>query len=204
MIGGVGPWSDSGSENHLDACRVAGPDACRSVVIVGEDNPLSADPRYALYHEPAGCAGHRLQSSILGLLPRRSYLPIWRTNLCVGGWRPDMAADRAKMLSRPDSPWTLVIMLGVRVADAFSEVTHVSVAPLTASGAFGGSSIRFVNLPHPSGRNLAWNDRRKISAARTLLSRLCPGFRGESSTALVLGAPERRRSARSPGDRDNA
>jgi uracil-DNA glycosylase len=86
-----------------------------------------------------------------------------------------MAADRAKMLCRPDNPWTLVIMLGVRVADAFSEVTRVSVAPLEASCAFGSSGIRFVNLPHPSGRNLAWNDRKKISAARSLLARLRPG-----------------------------
>lgn len=163
------------AENHLDACRIAGPDACRLVLIVGEDNPLSADPRYALYHEPAGCAGHRLQSSILGLFPRKSYLPIWRTNLCVGGWRPDMAVDRARVLCRTGSPWKLVIMLGVKVSDAFAEATHVLVSPLDASGIIRGPEIRLVHLPHPSGRNLVWNDRRKISAARSILGRLCPG-----------------------------
>ena len=186
------------SETHADACRISGSEACRLVLLVGEDNPLSADPRYALYHEPAGCAGHRLQSRILGLLPRQSYLPIWRTNLCVGGWRSDMAKDRAAVLCRPSSPWRLVVMLGVRVSDAFAEATRVHVGPLGVGRAepVPGTGIRLVSLPHPSGRNLLWNDRGKVGLARALLRRACPGVPWGELDGESRGA----RAASSSGD----
>lgn len=178
------------SELHLDASRISGPDACRQILLVGEDNPLHGGAQYALYHEPRGCAGHRLQSKILGLRARQSYLPIWRTNLCVGGWDRAMAVDRAAMLVAHANPWRVVVMLGAKVGDAFSRVTQrreIDV-PFTSTRIAGSAlevliGIRgatpadttFVALPHPSGRNTIWNDPAKVAAARALLATVAPG-----------------------------
>lgn len=174
---------------HLDASRIAGPDACAKILLVGEDNPLHSDPDFALYHQPSGCSGHRLQSKILGLRPRQSYLPLWRTNLCIGGWDRAMAADRAASLVGQANPWIVVVMLGAKVADAFKRATRRAVIdePFTETLVTGPSlamscglrdgapaDTTFVMLPHPSGRNTIWNDKTKVQAARSLLAAVAP------------------------------
>lgn len=175
---------------HLDASRIAGPDACANILLVGEDNPLHGAPHFALYHEPRGCSGHRLQSKILGLRPRQSYLPIWRTNLCVGGWDRTMAADRAAALVGKANPWNVVVMLGAKVGDAFRRATQRAGIdePFTRTLISGYSlmascglrvddppvDVTFVMLPHPSGRNTAWNDAAKVDQARALLRAVAP------------------------------
>ena len=165
----------SSVNRHLGACRISGPDACGEILLVGEDNPLSMDPRYALYHEPRNCTGQRLQSKILGLRPRQSYLPIWRTNLCIGGWDADAAQDRAIVLLGEDAPWRIIVMLGAKVSGAFTRAsgTHVATFSHSLDGR-SGRQVR-VSLPHPSGRNPIWNDLTKVDLARSILRGVAPG-----------------------------
>lgn len=175
--GGLVPLDRTAATVHLDAHRIPGPEACGRVLVVGERNPLSADPRYALYHEPAGSAGHRLQSVIFGLSPRRSYLPLWRTNLCLGEWDTSMAASRAlTLLGDPEPPWSVLVGLGVRVSErlraaaGLRELELFSVAHLVDRGY--GSSV--VSIPHPSGLSRAWNRPGSVERARALLRSVAP------------------------------
>lgn len=176
-------------ETHLDATRIAGPDACRRILLVGEDNPLSTSPEFALYFQPSGCSGHRLQSKILGLDARRHYLAMWRSNLCCGGWDRSMAKDRAAALCGQRSPWDTIVLLGVKVAGAFAEVLHNrEVAQMFEVTRYSGDRLAisvgirggdpgdtsFVTLPHPSGRNTLWNDKAQIARARHLLWTVAP------------------------------
>lgn len=175
-------------EYHLDASRIDGPEACRRILLVGEDNPLSTKPEYALYHEPSGCAGSRLQSKILGVRARQTYLPMWRTNLCVGGWDREMAAARAQHLIGRVAPWSIIVTLGAKVLDVFSrllprglEMFQRDTVPgihLAIKSGMPGSeyptSLTFVALPHPSGRNTTWNDASNIARARSLLAEVAP------------------------------
>lgn len=174
--------------NHLGATRIVGPDEMNKILLVGEMNPLSIDPEYALYHLPHGCAGYRLQSKILGLAASRHYLTMWRTNLCTGDWDLDAARARAAELVGSRVPWEVVIMLGAQVSKAFAKVIGVPVDPFTSRTVAGihlakhaglpgegyNTAFTFASLPHPSGRNTSWNDRENITRARRLLTKIAP------------------------------
>lgn len=162
---------------HAGACRTAfrdAPDTCARILLVGEDNPISAAPEHALFCAPAGCAGQRLQELIFGL-PRLQYLALWRTNLCVGGWSARRARARAGELVASGSPWNIIVMLGRKVAEAFArtdpEVLLGEVAPFSAVAV---GDVRFASLPHPSGRNTVWNQRGPIENARRIMAELAP------------------------------
>lgn len=136
------------------------------VLLVGENNPLSRDPRYALYDEPQGCSGHRLRTMILGL-SRRTYFSdaITRMNLVVGQWSLAAARMVAEELRwRPTHD--VVVMLGRRVIEAFK----FDIDAFTSTG----ETPVYVALPHPSGLNRIWNDPRAFLAAREVLKKVAP------------------------------
>jgi hypothetical protein len=89
------------------------------VILVGENNPYSSDPEFALYCHPPGCAAYRLRR-ILGL-PQHQYLALHRTNLCDGAWsiwNQPQVQERARQILRelaPEIPW------GSAAADAAQE-----------------------------------------------------------------------------------
>lgn len=116
------------------------------VILVGEDNPHGADPRYALHHEPRGASGDRLRR-ILGLSVR-DYFAIPKRNLCDGPWK--MADARRRAAETLAEGWDVVVMCGAKVRMAFGVPR---MEPFSAQGVL-------VALPHPSGRNLVWNDPR--------------------------------------------
>lgn len=150
--------------------------SCR-LILVGEDNPYGAEPEFALYCYPPGCAGYRLRR-IVGL-PQHQYLALHRTNLCPTDWSMKEARRRAQLLTADQSaPWRVIVMLGRKVADAFNYdrpfFTH-DVAPQT------GGEMKLVSLPHPSGRNTVWNDRRLVGRAREILRELAPEIAWGSS-----------------------
>jgi hypothetical protein len=165
------------SEHHNGAYRIEVGDkhsestaACRKILLVGEDNPISMDPRYALYHEPNGCSGHRLQRRVFGLDARRHYLALWRTNLCVGGWDQDMAEERAEQLM-PPFPWTVIVLLGKKVAKAAGRALGTTIPAMDVHHASG---VAVVSLPHPSGRNPVWGSKGVIEQARRLMTSVAP------------------------------
>lgn len=140
-------------------------------VLVGELNPYGGDPAMALYPLPAHASGGRLQK-LLGLSVHR-YLDVFdRTNLCTRAW--DLTTARAKAFVLEVAPKTdrTFVLLGSKVATAFK----VAFTPFTASERVRGDPdagtwlVRFVVLPHPSGRCRLWNE---------------PGARDKARAALV-------------------
>lgn len=173
------------------AHRICGLEACRQILLLGEDNPLSADPRYALFYEPSGSAGHRLQSRILGVRAGRTYLSMWRSNLCAGEWQMRRAVRRASSLFLDDgeTPWRLVVALGQRVSGALDRALGTRLVPFCEPMEVPGTSSRVIAIPHPSGRNLVWNNVAKIQLARALLRSAAPEVPwGELDEAGVVGA----------------
>lgn len=156
--------------SHLGATRILGPDVCSRILLVGELNPYGARPEYALYHEPPNAAGGRLQRLIFGIEARRWYLPMWRTNLCVGAFDREDARTRAMELIG-EAPWSTIVLLGrqvqrafgVTIADGFGELASV-VGPRRA----------LICLPHPSGRNTIWTDLANVDHARAVMRAAVP------------------------------
>ena len=161
-----------------------------SVLLVGEDNPLSTDPVYALWNAPEGCSGHRLQSLILGVR-EEVYQSIWRTNLCVGKWSTPDAKRRARDILEgiEGAPWTTIVLLGAKVAKAFEfplpAFSHTIVRRLpdrvvhevrraSEGDGVGENEAHMIYLPHPSGRNLIWNNHNRRNDARKILSETDP------------------------------
>ena len=123
--------------------------------LVGELNPRSSDPHHALYPLPPGCSGARL-CGYLGMTPLQYIRTFDRRNLCVGEWdsgRAHLEALRIILLEPPTRP---IVLLGHRVAMAFS------LRPMSYFERVG----RYIYLPHPSGRNLVWNDPANVARAR--------------------------------------
>lgn len=123
-------------------------------LLVGESNPAGSRPEWALYPHPPGCAGARLQR-ILGLT-RGQYLRAFdRVNLSPEPWEARAAGQRAHELRR--GPHRQFILLGRRVARVFGLEDHRPFSVVRSVSTTGRRQV-FCLLPHPSGRNLIWND----------------------------------------------
>jgi len=155
-------------EDH-DPEKVSG--GAGRVLLLGEDNPYGSEPEFALYCYPPGCAGYRLRR-ILGL-SEDQYLGLHRANLCDSqAWSLPEARRQARLLvSDPSAPWRVIVMLGRKVANAFSFeqpfFTH-NVVPRT------DGEMHLVSLPHSSGRNTLWNNQSLVVLARKLLREWAP------------------------------
>ena len=143
------------------------------LILVGEDNPLSTRPEFALFSRPEGCAGHRLQSKILGL-PEGEYLALHRVNLCAEAWDRGEAAESAHLLLSTKHDPVAVVMLGRKVAEAFARCCAGGPLPPFTWRALEIDRVHLVALPHPSGRCRAWNDPGSVTKARALLRWIAP------------------------------
>jgi hypothetical protein len=151
---------------HPDGLSSTG---CR-VLLCGELNPYGADPEFALYCHPPGCSGARLRL-ILGL-SEDQYLDLHRANLCAGAWSKEQAKARALELLAPDSPWSVMVLLGRKVAEVFEKLDGEPLIAFSSRACRPGMTL--VSLPHPSGRNAAlWNLRAR-ERAREILRGLVP------------------------------
>ena len=139
-------------------------------LLVGMNNPVSVDPRHALYPVPRGCTGHRLWL-VLNELDGTSvsrYLRLFeRVNLVQGRWNAVTARARAQEL-RPTMSGRSSVLLGREVWGAF----HLPRVEACASVDLHDAVVYFV--PHPSGRNLWYNDgdnRRRVGELLASLAR---------------------------------
>ena len=125
-------------------------------LLVGELNPLSADPRFDLFPLPARSSGNRLRN-ILGL-QRVEYMRKYdRQNLCRLAWSAEHARDKATEIL--ESGRERLVLLGYRVCRAF----RLEFEPFQVL-AIG--KVRVATLPHPSGLCRVWNDPGSIARAR--------------------------------------
>ena len=142
------------------------------ILLVGEDNPYGSDPEFALYCYPPGCSGYRLRR-ILGL-PQHQYLGLHRVNLCDGTWSAKRARERALELLDPHASWDVMVLLGRKVTETFEKVAldGAPLVPFSTKTCCPGMTL--VSLPHPSGRNLVWNQPPARERARQILRELVP------------------------------
>lgn len=83
----------------------------------------------------------------------------------VAIWDAGEAAKRAGELQAEVRP-VLWILLGRRVAETFCTEHVKDLTPVTDGG------VTYVNVPHPSGRNLLWNSEHQRRKARKMLTAL--------------------------------
>jgi len=141
-------------------------------VFIGEHNPYGDRPAFALFDEPAHSAGGRLRRKILGVRPH-TYRLCERYNLCVGTWDRERAKVRAAQIlnDHAGQPERVLVLLGRKVAEAFG---LADMPAFSSRQIIGGP--RVVVLPHPSGRNMTWNDPASVARARLAIRTACPDF----------------------------
>lgn len=139
----------------------------RKPLLVGENNPYSADPKYALFPLPKGSAGHRLATEIMGLSVRDYLRMFERVNLCDDQrWSMKKARKRSGELTDPLLGYTTIVLFGKKVCTAF----NIAFEPFTEKlDPHGPNRLLFLVLPHPSGRSQLWNGEGTYERARKLL-----------------------------------
>lgn len=166
-----------------------------TIWLVGEHNPYSADPRYALYPAPFRSAGDVLRRVILGMRTTDYVGAFRRRNLVEPGgrriivWPRRQARESAREMLKSVGHRDVLVLLGARVSEAFAPIA--GIMPTWCPGrAFGldevaGTWATAIVLPHPSGRNRAWNEPVAVARARSILCAAAP------SLAPLLGRIER-------------
>lgn len=144
-------------------------------LLIGMNNPLSMEPEYALYPAPEGCTGYRLwqmldQAVVNGVL-RATYIKVFeRTNLVVGPWSARLARVNAgEMMRRGLGADRPVLLLGSDVWRAFR--LPADVLPCESTQPYPRGPVLW-RVPHPSGRNLWYNDPDNRRRVGQLLARL--------------------------------
>jgi hypothetical protein len=138
-------------------------------ILIGMNNPLSMDSKYALYPLPKRSAGGHLWRMLweeARVTPRQYVNAFERVNLVVGKW--DAGRARAASLELHSSLQRRhVVFLGDKVRCAFGHPKMAISKPYSYS-----SSVYFYQVPHPSGRNLWYNDPENRRAIGRLLAYL--------------------------------
>lgn len=143
-------------------------------ILIGMNNPVSSKPGHELFPYPPGCTGHRLLTMLQTRVPgvtRHMYLDRFeRRNLVPYKiWDRETAEINAGIVER--ELWgsgRTVVLLGEDVRRAFGHprsLLHPQV--------IGGCTWR--QVPHPSGRNLWFNDASNREMVAMLLEELFNG-----------------------------
>lgn len=154
-------------------------------LLIGENNPQSLKPGHELYPLPEGCAGNRLwhmiddvyhikygkrlyPSDYLNAFERRNLVIAREFNMPRARLRAGVMMQELLCSSRQ------VVLLGRQVQKAFGLPPF---EPLTYE-LIGG--CRFYAVPHPSGRNMWFNDEKNRVAAGNLLLSLMESARAST------------------------
>lgn len=157
-------------------------------VLIGMNNPLSSMDGHQLYPHPDGCTGHRIYEMLRERLPdvrRGQYLTAFdRRNLVTGqSFSKVLAKQEAdRMYAEFWGTKRTVVLLGEEVRRAFGH-PRLLVEPQM----IGGCTWR--QIPHPSGRNLWFNDPAHRKLVGLLLEELYENYRrGTDGTDAARGA----------------
>lgn len=159
-------------------------------ILVGMNNPISTRPGHELYPAPEGCTGHRLWQMLHARTgaSRVQYLDSFERRNLVRGREWDRVAARARayevVQELRDSGRT-VVLLGQSVREAFDYVLKnngldtwaipcgdpagippVLVHPRVRAG------VTWRQIPHPSGRNLWYNEEENRKIVELLMEEL--------------------------------
>lgn len=150
-------------------------------VLIGMNNPLWAGREgYELFPAPEGCTGHRLWSMLherTGAF-RKDYIDTFdRRNLVRGnvGYDHDLAAKSAEdMIKEFFGTGRVVVLLGEDVRRAFGMKKHL-IHPIERDG------CTWRQIPHPSGRNLWYNNQENRNLVAVLLEELYNDYHTSSA-----------------------
>lgn len=137
------------------------------VVLLGMNNPVSSDPKFALWPAPVGCAGWRLWKMLengFGVTVRQYLSWFERRNLVSEReWSSAVARAAAREL-RPELAGRRVAVFGRQVWDALRLPRVTPLDGLT----HGQTTLLYV--PHPSGLSRWYNEpANRESAARAIM-----------------------------------
>ena len=120
------------------------------------NNPLSVDPRYALYPAPSGCAGWWLRK--MSGLSRTDYLRTFdRRNLLPGQQWDKAEARRVGHYVLQTLAGRTVVLLGKEVPRAMGLDDEVGPLFWQHEQALDlNLPVHWLMMPHPSGRNRHW------------------------------------------------
>ena len=143
-------------------------------ILIGMNNPISFESGHELFPAPEGCTGHRLWRLLTARTgaSRKDYLETFeRRNLVRGSVFIKMAArTRAAEITRElFGSGRVVVLLGREVQSAFA-IPPLLVHPQV----IGGCTWR--QLPHPSGRNMWYNEPENVRVAELLMEELYVQF----------------------------
>lgn len=151
-------------------------------ILIGMNNPVNTAPGFELYPAPEGCTGHRLWSMLHGRRPdvsRREYLDSFDRRNLVRSTVFDAKAAQHEAARVYASLWgsgRTVVLLGRDVQKAFG-IPPLLLHPQVS----GGTTYR--QLPHPSGRNLWYNDEKNRDLVAVLLDELYTAYKKENADA---------------------
>jgi len=140
-------------------------------VLIGMNNPISGDPKHALFPYPPGCTGHRLLTMLQSRLPgvsRRQYLERFdrRNVVSMRSFDAKLAREGAAKLDHEFfGSGRTIVLLGNDTVAAFGH-PRLLIHPQV----IGGSTWR--QIPHPSGRNFWYNDQTNVDLVASLLEDL--------------------------------
>lgn len=138
-------------------------------VIIGMNNPLSDDPRAALWPDPPGCTGWRLWQMLHERTgaSQRDYLRAFeRRNLLVGKhWDPVAARAASEGLWEALEGRT-VLLLGQDVRRVLWLPREPELLWRSEAG------VTWCSVPHPSGLNRWYNDQAHAAAVGLRLEEL--------------------------------
>lgn len=143
----------------------------RKPLLVGEANPYQSDYEsamyFALHPDPPRASGGRLCYVVMGLSERAYLRSFDRVDLCHPKWSIVAAREKAMLLMNERAPSDVIVLCGVKVAQAFG----VAPEPFRCYAGVPGALHRptLVTLPHPSGLNRVWHQPRAIDRAREVL-----------------------------------
>jgi hypothetical protein len=139
------------------------------------NNPLSDDPAYDLYPYPEGSTGWRLWKMLPDGMLRADYLSAFerRNLLRARTWSKPMARMAAAELL-PSLAGRTVVVLGSEVRAALGLPKSEPLGQYYANLGTGFAAVNFhwVAFPHPSGRNLWFNQPENYARAREVLTGL--------------------------------
>jgi hypothetical protein len=150
-------------------------------IIIGMNNPISTMPGHELYPAPEGCTGHRLWRLLHARTGafRQQYLNAFERRNLVRGLEYNKRVAKMRAGAIVAELWgsgRVVILLGQDVRRAFGH-PELLVHPQEISG------CTWRQLPHPSGRNLWYNDPDNRKVAELLLEELYTEYVGQKESA---------------------
>jgi len=147
-------------------------------ILLGMNNPLSPHPRHALFPHPDGCTGHRIWMMLAERTgaTRAQYLAAFdrRNLLSTREWSQSDAQAAAHEFLLQTSLMTgrTVVLLGDAPRRAFG-MRKLLIEPQKMDG------VTWRQIPHPSGRNLFYNDMTCRALIAMLLEELYDKHRKE-------------------------